>query len=361
MDALLNRLYHDPETGYISAQKLYQKPKPIDKSVTLKKVKEWYSKQPDIQQYQEKRPDARQYKITSHDPNSWQMDLTFHDGAIILSAVNINSRLGYARVLPDKKAPTVLIGLKDFVQKHKPTILTTDNGSEFMNDKAEKFLRSKDIEHYNNEPGEHTTMGKIERFNRTLKQRLTKIGRKVTQDLLTNVIKNYNSTFHSGIKATPNEMKGNVIESELQHNRDIADKLNETFSVGQSVVYRLPKSTFGKEKALWSKTVYEIIDTDGYKFQIRSKNRHTLYKSHSDLKVVQEKPSDAPLTKKDNIYEVERILDHQEQKNGKFKYLIKWLGYDETSWEPEGNLRLINKNKMSKMEKDYWHGLRNLP
>jgi len=29
-------------------------------------------------------------------------------------------------------------------------------------------------------------------------------------------------------------------------------------------------------------------------------------------------------------------------KNGKFRYLVKWLGFDEPTWEPEGNLRLIN-------------------
>ncbi|GMF38106.1 unnamed protein product [Phytophthora lilii] len=71
-------------------------------------------------------------------------------------------------------------------------------------------------QHHNNEPGDHGTMGKIERFNRTLKQKLTKMSpKRITQKLITNVIENYNSTFHRSIEMTPSEAEGKVIGSEL--------------------------------------------------------------------------------------------------------------------------------------------------
>ena len=54
-------------------------------------------------------------------------------------------------------------------------VLTTDNGSEFTNTAIKKLLKDNDIEHYLNEPEDHSTMGMIERFNRTLKQKLEKI------------------------------------------------------------------------------------------------------------------------------------------------------------------------------------------
>ena len=39
-------------------------------------------------------------------------------------------------------------------------------------------------------------------------------------------------------------------------------------------------------------------------------------------------------------YEVERILDEEgSMKKGNKRYLVKWKGYDESSWEPEA---LIN-------------------
>jgi len=44
----------------------------------------------------------------------------------------------------------------------------------------------------------------------------------------------------------------------------------------------------------------------------------------------------------DDEYEVEKILDKR-RKKGIIQYLVKWLGYDETTWEPEENLENCRK------------------
>ncbi|KAF9089325.1 hypothetical protein BGX27_002517 [Mortierella sp. AM989] len=53
----------------------------------------------------------------------------------------------------------------------------------------------------------------------------------------------------------------------------------------------------------------------------------------SQLKLVIEEPKD------DNVFEVEKILHHRENRTneGKFEYRTKWKGYsdDDNSWEPE--------------------------
>lgn len=215
MDTLLNQLYYDPKTGFISANKLYHKAQAIDNSITLKQVKEWYSKQIDIQRFQDKKQSLPHFKIASYNPNSWQMDLAFYKQQPYLTIININSRIGYAKLLSDKKATTVFNALQQFIKTHKVEIITSDNGKEFLNKTVQDYFKSKNIEHFNNEPGDHSTMGKIERFNRTLKQRLIKIDPpKLTQKLLMDIISNYNSTEHSAINATPNEMKGEVIEAD---------------------------------------------------------------------------------------------------------------------------------------------------
>eukprot|EP00002_Diphylleia_rotans_P030164 TRINITY_DN6186_c0_g1_i1.p1 TRINITY_DN6186_c0_g1~~TRINITY_DN6186_c0_g1_i1.p1 ORF type:complete len:189 (-),score=53.36 TRINITY_DN6186_c0_g1_i1:1199-1765(-) len=41
--------------------------------------------------------------------------------------------------------------------------------------------------------------------------------------------------------------------------------------------------------------------------------------------------------KGEEIYTVEMILDRKKEK-GKYRYLLKWLGYDEPTWEHERNL-----------------------
>ena len=63
MNALLHKLYNDPKTGFISANKLYKKAKAIDSKVTLKKVQEWYKTQANIQQYSNQNRKYPEFKL----------------------------------------------------------------------------------------------------------------------------------------------------------------------------------------------------------------------------------------------------------------------------------------------------------
>ncbi|GMF34518.1 unnamed protein product [Phytophthora lilii] len=143
----------------------------------------------------------------------------------------------------------VLVALKAFIRSYKVDIITSDNGSKFMNLKAQQLFKAKKIEHYNNEPGDPGTMGKFERFNRTLKQRLTKMSpKRITQKLISDVITNYNTTTHRSIEMTPNEAKGKVIEAELNHNQVEADKIDNELEVGTNVLYRLKRIRLTRNK-----------------------------------------------------------------------------------------------------------------
>jgi hypothetical protein len=353
MDALLEKLYYDPETGFISADALHRKAKQVRPEITIKQVKDWYKTKLDIQQHVQKKGSYEDFRIASNNPNSWQMDLAFWEGKSILTAININSRLGFAKLLPNKRADSVLKGIKELVEAYKVDILTTDNGKEFLNRKANPYLKAKDITHYNNEPGDHATMGKIERFNRTIKMRLIRMQQPITENLVKSVINNYNDTYHTSIKSTPNQAKGQVMTKDLNHNREVMERVENETSVGSTVLYRLDKGTFDKEKARWSKTVYEIVGLDGYRVQIRSKNGHTLYKAPNDIKIFNANPTNAQPAK-NQVFEAEKILDHKKMRSGKYKYLVKWVGNEPDSWKPQDNLRLINKSKRSTLEVEYW-------
>lgn len=351
----LEALYRDPKEGFVGVDKLYKKAKLYDKSITKKKIADWFAKHPELRQFSDQKDKFDGFKIASDNPNSWQMDLMFWKKQVVLTAININSRLGYAKLLKDKTADTVLKALKQFAKDNKINITTTDNGTEFMNNKAQDWFKSANIEHYNNEAGDHNTMGKIERFNRTLKQRLMRMKpKKLTQKILTDLINNYNNTYHRMIKATPNQMKGKVIESDSMHNQKVMDDYSNHFSIGTRVIVKLHKNAFGKEGERWGKAVYEVVDIDGFKLHLRSKNGHVLYKSGNDVKIVEDEPTRVDIGKQRGIWEVEKILEHKRRSNGKFKYLIKWENHDEPSWEPQGNLRLVQKNRMSRLERDYF-------
>ena len=50
-----------------------------------------------------------------------------------------------------------------------------------------------------------------------------------------------------------------------------------------------------------------------------------------------------PLKKRkvdEDVYQVERVLNVRKQK-GKLEFEIKWMGYEETTWEPKTNLQEI--------------------
>jgi len=346
MEELLSKLYNDPKTGFVGVQSLYEKAKSLESSIRLKDVKVWYASNADAQQYQDQRKRFDQFHIASNNPDSWQMDLAFWEGKSLLTAVNINSRLGYVELIPNKQADTVLKALKQLVKQYKPAIITSDNGGEFMNQQVQSYFQTSNITHFNNEPGEHATMGKIERFNRTIKQRLLRTSQRITKQLVADLVENYNSTKHSSIGMTPNEAR--VMPTSF-----LLREVDSDFSTGETVVYRLKAKQFGKESAKWSTLVYEVAGMDGYRIQIRSKNGHILYKSPNDLKRVK-----LAITNTDaspgQIFEAESILKHKKMRNNKYKYFIKWKGYDDPSWESQDNLRLINKNEMSTLEKQYW-------
>ncbi|KAJ8566256.1 hypothetical protein ON010_g6870 [Phytophthora cinnamomi] len=121
---------------------------------------------------------------------------------------------------------------------------------------------------------------------------------------------------------------GEVMEDDLEHNRELSERMEYELAIGPTVLYSLAKGTFDKEKARWSKTIYEIVGIDGYRVQFRSKNGHTLYKGPNDIKLFESKATNAP-SGKNQVYEVEKLLDHKKLKSGKYKYLVKWKDYDE--------------------------------
>lgn len=359
LSQLFNRLYYDPTTGFVGPHKLYKRAKAISDlgdTVTLKAVKDWYSKQVDIQTHQLQKKKYDHFKITSNNPNTWQIDLAFYNKQPILSAININSRIGFLKLLPDKKATTIEKAINLLMKRYEINFVTSDNGSEFTNNRVEKLFEKSDVNHYNAEVGDHTVLGKIDRFIRTIKQRLTKIApKRLTQKLLDEVIQNYNTTYHSAIKAKPIDMKDTVIKSELDHNQRVMDDVGKGFPPGTTVRYMLQSKTpFGKEAAKWSKSVYEIVGLDGLKLHLRSLNGHVLYKPVNEVKVVTAKVTkSSPLDEKQGVFEVDKIISHKKMKNGKYRYLMRWKNGEET-FEPQDNLRLIQKNRMSQIEHDYW-------
>jgi hypothetical protein len=143
--------------------------------------------------------------------------------------------------------------------------ITSDNGTEFLNRKVQKFFDDHDITHITCDAGDKFKMGKIERFNRTVKQRIENhflaTNSVVWYDVLDDILQNYNNTYHSAIKMKPNnvgiEEEQQIVDKALEK---VSDILSSQQMLTSPVRIRLKKEIFDKGTQLWSEDLYDIVD-----------------------------------------------------------------------------------------------------
>jgi hypothetical protein len=271
---LLERLYYDPEQGFCGELKLYKRAHAIDPNIKHKDVKQFLSKQ-ELSQVFAPKMRLLSYPIYSAVPNSYQADLIFlpkdNGYHIVLTIININTRKAYAYACQTKSATEMHQCLKHFLSKHDVSIITTDNGKEFLNKMVLKLFKDKDVEHYINFAGDHRTMGMIERFNRTIKLMLKKYlsYNKTTSwmSILPRILHNYNTSHHSSIGMAPNdvtpEIEQQLIWQSIQKTCRV--KKEEKLEDGCTVRVALDKKQFEKEGKRWSDQLGKIVGVHGNK------------------------------------------------------------------------------------------------
>ena len=380
-------------------------------SSSQKVVKQYIEKQNVAQIYARPPRHMPQYPIIG-DIDSWQLDLMFvpvhwitgvtevpnnKDMKLIsiLTAIHTISRYAYAYSMENKSSNSVCEALTKFIDAAKPNIITTDNGTEWLNkDTQELFVKNK-IKHFVNNVGDHYTMGIIERFHRTLKQLLRRAievtdrnqmcragmgtGEGLNYDnnnkwfpfVLASLIYNYNHSIHRTIHTTPSDMHG-VRESQLifltglLEQKGIADKdVTKLYQVGDHVRVYVPaksENLIQHKDNNWSRTIYRIESREGNKFTVINRESEGIFeKAAWELKKIE--ASEGPIRElieivrsewKHKTWQAERILNHMYTRMT-VKYLIKWQRYDDSfnTWEDYLNLRYRIVNEISSLEKQY--------
>ena len=286
MNEKLKEIYYNPKTGFKTFKRLYEEAKKQDKTVTMKDIKTFLKGQ---EEYQiNKRNDNIKhyhYKITAP-IGYYQMDLMFFPqiGAknrgyiILLSAIEIATRKGYIIPLKTKTDTGIAEAIEKLILKvdNRMVAITTDNGSEFLNNKVKKIFQENSIKHYLGQAGDHKIMGMIERFNRTIKNYLRRYftSHKTYNwiDIIDDIVFNYNHSFHSGIENEPVSMtkdKINRLRSDaIQHNAFIRDALK--IKINDKVRVKYTKSLFDKEGEYWTKEIYIVVALIGNKFKVKN-------------------------------------------------------------------------------------------
>lgn len=271
-EQLLDTLYYK-EHNYDSINELYRKAKERDKSIPKSIVKEWLNNQATKQQTSQEIKKKIYKPIYSESHYSFQIDLTFlpqykrsNDGiSVLFTAINVNSRFAYVYFNKYKNAKEVIKMLDEF-QKNAIEIdaISGDLDSAFTSKECTKWFQKNNIKTFFYKSDSHK-LGKINRFHRTLKNKILKYftasGNTRWIDVIDKIVLNYNNTKNSSINFTPKEASKPFIQTQIISNdREKTNEFKEIeLKVGDRCRLLKSKTQFGKMQTNYSQEIYTVI------------------------------------------------------------------------------------------------------
>lgn len=294
-DTLIEKYFTAPNTGFVDANRLYERIKEGGHKINLKQVKEWYDKQEVNQVYKQPNITRKFNKIECpfNSVGCLQVDLMdisnisrqnkgFH---FILNCIDIYSRYVWSFPLKNKTSTSTHGAIEKILQvikKQYPdnTIaITTDEGNEFEGINKDLIEKYNILRFYADSKSitNHTHMAIVERYNRTLLNKIRKYQQFTKSlsfiDQLDSFTDNYNKSKHSTIKMKPHDVFYKDIKYIQEQNQN-----NNQLVVGDHV--RIIRKIKGFEKKTtaqkYSEIIYEISNKIGFRYELKNKNGVTL-------------------------------------------------------------------------------------
>ena len=261
----LRDLYYNLETGFQSAEKLYQKAKEEGINVSRKFVREWLTTQDTFTMF---KPIVRKHKFRKtfvrNLGDQLQMDLVDmkkyknkNKGYYwILTAVEILSRFAFAIPVYRKDTKNMTKAVEELMEEFKtrfgkyPKFTQFDDGKEFHNVGVKTILKNNGVEYFTTYSERKAAIE--ERFNKTLKTSMWKyFNAKDTNkwiDILDDLVYNYNHTMHRTIGLKPsdvNETNKDQVWMRL-FGTPVGDIPSSKFKIGDLVRISRYKNIFAK-------------------------------------------------------------------------------------------------------------------
>ena len=283
--AALSNLYYN-ERNYVGRTKLYNLSVSRGIKATQRQVGKWLNQQEINQLYSNPKRKAVVKVMYPKKQGHVQADLVDvqpiagknHQKHYILFAIDLYTKYAWGIPVTDKSAEQMEKAFKRLIKQMRdtdriPSILQTDNGSEFKVIEIETLLRENHIKHIFSKPYHSTSQGAIERFNQQFRAMFKKHNEIYHDDnwydALPEFIKHYNDTKHNITKMKPKDLK--------EHNQEVTKRLfeeakvranyigeNEEFEIGDRVRIRINNKDTNrkighKKGPNWSREVYTII------------------------------------------------------------------------------------------------------
>ena len=164
-----------------------------------------------------------------------------------------------------------------------PKRINCDKGSEFISSQFKDVLKKYNVEVQYIDITNHTKLGIIDRFVRTLRDMISKYMTVHETsnyiDALPDLIDNYNTSFHKGIQTSPDKVKQRDKDIfKLTQQRFIDAKNDEVkYNIGDNVRFKLKRSMFQKGNPIWSKNVHKIIGQNQHSYILDNNNSYMYY------------------------------------------------------------------------------------
>jgi transposase InsO family protein len=287
---------------------------------------------------------TRQKTITGGIDHQFQADLIdmrnlrkYNKGvSYLLTCIDVFSKFAWAIPIKSKTGKALVEAVGEIFASRKPFSFQSDRGSEFRNKSFLKFLRDENVHFFTTE-NEDVKAAIVERFNRTLKEKMwryfTKTNKLEYLLVLPRLMKNYNSSYHRSIRMAPLEVTRdnqedvwNTLYGETQQ------KVDACFKIGDLVRIAQAKQTFKKGYTpAWMEelfTIKGVNKTIPVTYELRDAGGDDIAGSFykEELQRVGGK----------QVFRIEKVLQERRRGRGgrEKEYLVKWFGYNSSfnSW-----------------------------
>lgn len=275
----LEKVYFNParEASFSGATKLLRLAR--QKKISKARALQWLEGQDAYTKHRAVRHrfPRRFYNVRNID-DFWEADLVdlrsikdYNDGYVyLLVVIDALSKYAWVQPLRDKSAASVakafdLVLSKKHSNGRSPVYLQTDRGKEFIGSVFQDLLKRKHIQ-FRVARNPDIKAAIVERFNRTLKERMwryfTYTRQKRYLDVLQNIVSAYNNSTHSAIKMTPASVTlatAARARNNLMQRYKRSEHCPPKYDVGDIVRISSAKAAFAKGyEGGWSSELFKI-------------------------------------------------------------------------------------------------------
>lgn len=350
----LSKLYYNPSLppALGGIRRINSHLKKIKKNIIARNVTEWLRGEDPYTLHKMARKNfPRRKTIVYGENNQLQADLADmqqhhreNEGfRFLLTLVDVFSKKGYVIPLKSKSGKEVSRAFEEFFEKSPPIkAIQTDKGREFYNGSVAEVFKKFGVKHFSSHD-ERTKAAVVERWNRTLKQKLyrwfTKTGEYRYIDILQDIVGSYNETPHRATGIPPNEV-------DATNREDVWNKLyppvlprknKNILKIGDYVRISRAVENFGRGYTPnWSYEIFvisEVLRTAPVCYKIKDLQDEDIEGSFYG--------EELQLVKKSKSFKIERIIKSRGKGKNK-QYYVKFKGYPDKFNDWVNEVRDIN-------------------